>query len=147
MPGRCSLAPPPPAVRHPQRSTQPPALHPPSSTRSCAFGEPYSGACTDTFELSADGDTLTQWTSMAIDGRGDTQYKCAAALGCGVAGCMAGLRDQEPVWLAGLLLLTTRLPPPAVCRTVYRRMHQTEAPRSRPLAAVSPSAYQGQPPL
>ena len=41
----------------------------------CTFDDPYGGQCSDTFELGAGGDTLTQHTDMTINGRGRTQYR------------------------------------------------------------------------
>jgi hypothetical protein len=42
----------------------------------CTWEDPYGGDCTDTFELSPDGGTLTQHTDMSIRGSGRrTQYK------------------------------------------------------------------------
>ena len=42
----------------------------------CTWGEPHGGDCTDTFSLSEDGGTVTQWTEMAIRGTGrSTKYK------------------------------------------------------------------------
>jgi hypothetical protein len=58
--------PPPPTTTHP----------PPLPSRSCTWEDPYGGDCTDTFELSPDGGTLTQHTDMSIRGSGRrTQYK------------------------------------------------------------------------
>lgn len=46
----------------------------------CEWEDPYGGQCTDTFELSPCGTTLTQHTDMTIRSSGRrTQYRCGQA--------------------------------------------------------------------
>ena len=64
--------------RKPRRTPLPAACAAPSLNKPCraSWGEPYGGDCDDTFQLSPDGNTLTQHTDMVQRSTGlRTQYK------------------------------------------------------------------------